>query len=344
MVPAFEGCRYRDQEGEGFRVKTAVITGVAGQDGSYLADLLLSKGYFVIGIDKRRVHSESRKLISHLQGEKNFLVVDGDITDPSFIFRLMVDYAPDEYYNLAAMSHVGQSFTQPVQSMEVTGLAVLYPLEAMRKVSKGTKLYQASTSELFGGLNCPEGGYDEDSPLDPRSPYAVAKEAAYRYIRLYRESYGLFACQGILFNHESPRRGHDFVTRKITDGVARIAAGKADCITLGNLEAFRDWGHAEDYVRAQWLMLQQPEPSDFVIATGESYSVEDFLRAAFDAAGIEDYQAYVKQDPRFMRPSEVPYLRGNPARAEDVLGWTREYDFSELLSDMVEHDLDLYLT
>tara|TARA_Y100000310_G_scaffold338171_1_gene427097 strand:+ start:544 stop:1524 length:981 start_codon:yes stop_codon:yes gene_type:complete len=324
--------------------KVAIITGVAGQDGSYLADLLLAKGYFVIGVDRRRVHREARQLIHHLEDNRSFKLVDGDISDVSFIYRLMADYTPDEYYNLAAMSHVGQSFIQPMQSMEVTGSAVLAPLEAMRKVSKGTKLYQASTSELFGGLDCPEEGYDEESPLDPRSPYAVAKEAAYRYIRLYRESYGLFACQGILFNHESPRRGLDFVTRKITDGVAQIAAGKSDCITLGNLEAYRDWGHAKDYVRAQWLMLQERTPQDFVIATGESYSVRDFLGAAFNAAGIEDYEGYVKQDPRFMRPAEVPYLKGNPSKAHEVLGWECEYDFQSLLDDMVEHDLDLYLT
>ena len=325
-------------------MKTAIITGVAGQDGSYLAELLLEKGYFVIGVDRRRVHHEARQLIHHLEGKPMFKLVDGDITDTSFIYRLMADYTPHEYYNLAAMSHVGQSFTQPMQSMEVTGLAVLAPLEAMRKISKDTKFYQASTSELFGGLNCPEEGYNEESPLDPRSPYAVAKEAAYRYVRLYRESYGLFACQGILFNHESSRRGLDFVTRKITDGVAQIVVGKAESITLGNLDAYRDWGHAEDYVRAQWLMLQQDEPDDFVIATGESYSVEDFLKAAFAAVEIDDYNRYVKQDPRFMRPSEVPYLRGNPAKAESVLGWERNYDFQALLDDMVENDLNLYLT
>jgi len=219
---------------------------------------------------------------------------------------------------------------------------VLYPLEAMRRISKETRFYQASTSELFGGLDCPEGGYNEESPLDPRSPYAVAKEAAFRYIRLYREAYDLFACQGILFNHESPRRGLDFVTRKITDGVARIDTGHAKNIVLGNLEAYRDWGHAEDYVRAQWLMLQQDEPDDFVIATGESYSVKDFLSAAFISAGYDDWARYVEQDPRFMRPSEVPYLRGNPTKAQEVLGWERKYSFDSLVKEMVEADILRY--
>lgn len=322
--------------------KLAIVTGVAGQDGSHLAELLLEKDYFVIGIDRRRVEPEGRKLIAPLMSDKSFKVIDGDITDPAFIYRLMVDYTPTEYYNLAAMSHVGQSFSQPVQSMQVTGIGALYPLEAIRKVSKDTRFYQASTSELFGGLNCPEEGYDEESPLDPRSPYAIAKEAAYRYVRLYRESYGIFACQGILFNHEGPRRGIDFVTRKITDGVAQIAVGKANCITLGNLDAYRDWGHAEDYVEAQWLINNHTEPLDYVVATGESYSIRDFLQKAFAIAEIDDWEKYVKQDPRFMRPSDVPYLKGNPTKIETELDWTRSYNFTGLVEEMVWADIQRY--
>lgn len=710
--------------------KCAVITGVSGQDGSYLAELLLDKGYDVVGVDRRRIEPEGRRLIWPILNHPNFTLVEGDITDPSFIFRLVSEYQPEEYYNLAAMSHVGQSFTQPIQSMEVTGLGCLYPLEAIRQTSRDTRFYQASTSELFGGLNCPKEGYDEESPLDPRSPYAIAKEAAYRYVRLYRESYDLFACQGILFNHEclspltplvvsaytpgdidivrvkdllaydgkedtrqscgrvwdgsewvslnaitvrpvdgsnpdhqgqitnarigvvettrhhklidhegekhradefrvgsrvlsgkypkteladycavsleeaellgllagdghiarvghrarvcnkdpeiisrvqelwhriclqgtrvskqyesgyggisqyiellgvtfwpwprpscsgtretlrddlynsdgykkvpkqilnssveaqeaflngynmadglksnpctykyknfktnssqlaqgllllvsnvtgqdfnvtyetgpngnyysinllsptdnvekekvvqtlldsgmpkrtiaretgisrgfikkiangghacsshhlrrnptevkkleetefdyvydietgsgkfmagvgsmvianSPRRGIDFVTRKITDGVAKIKTGQATHITLGNLDAYRDWGHAEDYVRAQWMMLQHHTPTDYVVATGISYSVCDFLEVSFKKVGMgTDYEKYVLQDERFMRPSDVPYLKGNPSRIQEELCWQKKHTFDSMVEDMVQADI-----
>ena len=320
-------------------MKTAIITGVAGMDGSYLSDLLLEKDYKVIGVDRRRVHHEARKNIHHIENLDNFELVDGDITDSVFIYDLVASYKPDEIYNLGAMSHVGQSWKQPVQSMLVTGLPVEYFLSAIKQCSPDTKLYQASTSELFSGSDCPETGYTEDSPLDPQSPYAVAKEAAYRYIHMYRKAFGIFAAQGVLFNHEGSRRGLDFVTRKITDGVARIDTGLADSISLGNLDASRDWGHAKDYVRAMWMMLQHDEPDDFVVATGESHTIREFLTEAFKCISIDDWSKYVKQDPRFMRPADVPYLKGNPAKIKRVLGWEPTYDFKSLVKEMVHTDI-----
>ena len=262
--------------------------------------------------------------------------------DTGVFYRILQTYKPDEVYNLGAQSHVRVSFDVPEETVATIAMGTIRLLEAIRNIDPTIKFYQASSSEMYG--DNPIVPQDESTALMPASPYACAKVFAHNLVRNYRESYGLFATSGILFNHESPRRGLDFVTRKITDGVAQIAAGKSDCITLGNLEAYRDWGHAEDYVYAQWLMLQERTPQDFVIATGESYSVRDFLGAAFNAAGIEDYEGYVKQDPRFMRPAEVPYLKGNPSKAHEVLGWECEYDFQSLLDDMVEHDLDLYLT
>ena len=323
-------------------MKTAIVSGAAGQDSSYLIEHLLAKDYFVIGIDKRRTHPEARRLINHLIGHNKLKIVDGDITDSTFIFRLIADYKPDLYINTAAMSHVGQSFAEPAQSMDVTGTAVIYVLEAIRQISPHTKFLQCSTSELWGGINCPEEGYDEDSPLDPRSPYAIAKEVAYRYVKMYREAYGLFACQAITNNHESPRRGLDFVTRKITDGIAKIDVGKQEKLVLGNIDAYRDWHHAKDATAGMLMILDHSEPDDFVLASGESYSVKDFLTKAFNIwSPNKNWQDYVEFDPRYMRPSEVPYLKGNPAKAESVLGWKREYTFDMLVEEMVKHDLEL---
>lgn len=325
-------------------MKTAIVTGVSGQDGSYLAEHLIGNGYFVVGIDRRRLNdpkSPSRITLDGLKDSPSLKVVDGDITDPSFMMRIIADYKPEKFFNLAAMSHVGQSFKQPVATFNIDALAVVNQLESIRRFSPETRYYQASTSELFGGLDCPDTGYTEDSPLYPRSPYGVAKLAAYWAVRNYREAYGLFASNGLLFNHESPRRGSDFVTRKITLGVSAIARGEADTISLGNIDARRDWGFAGDYVQAMDLMLDTDEPGDFVVATGVSISVRDFLRSAIRHAGLDDeaWEKYVDYDPRFMRPSEVPNLLGNPSKIKNVLGWEAKHDVDALIRMMVESDL-----
>ena len=327
-------------------MKTAIVTGVSGQDGSYLAEHLTANGYFVVGIDRRRLNdpsSPSRRLLTGLKHSQSFLVIDGNITDPMFVTKIIADYKPEKFFNLAAMSHVGQSFSEPVATFNTDAVAVVNQLEAIRRFSPNTRFYQASTSELYGGLTCPPEGYDEESTLHPRSPYGVAKLAAYWAVRNYREAYGLFASNGILFNHESPRRGSDFVTRKITLGVASIAQGKADKITLGNIDAYRDWGFAGDYVVAMDAMLNHNEPDDFVVATGVSITVRDFLIKALNAAGLngEEWERYVEFDPRFMRPSEVPWLKGNPTKIKEVLGWEPTVDIDGLTEMMVKHDIDL---
>jgi len=323
-------------------MKTAIVTGVGGQDGSYLAENLIAKGYFVIGIDRRRVddpRAPARITLAGLKGNDSLKVIDGDITDPLFITRLVSDYRPEKFFNLAAMSHVGQSFKQPTATFKTNAVTVINQLEAIRKFSPETKYYQASTSELYGNLACPKTGYDENHGFRPRSPYGVAKLAAYWAVVNYREAYGMFATNGILFNHESPRRGADFVTRKITLGVADIVRGKADKITLGNIEACRDWGFAGDYVEAMDLIMDAPNPKDYVVATGRSHSVRDFVIKSFNAAGIDDWENYIEFDPRFMRPSEVPYLLGDPSKINDELGWKPRVTLDGLVSMMVKHDL-----
>ena len=356
-------------------MKTALITGITGQDGSYLAELLIEKGYMVHGI-KRRASSFNTQRIDHIyqdqhSSELNFKLHYGDLTDSTNIIRIIQEVQPDEIYNLGAMSHVKVSFDSPEYVANVDGLGTLRILEAVRilGLEKKTRIYQASTSELYGGL--PEnkndkGFYDESSPFYPRSPYGVAKIYAFWITKNYREAYGMFACNGILFNHESPRRGETFVTRKITMATAAIALGKQDCLFLGNLNALRDWGHAKDYVEAMWRILQQETPEDFIIATGKTTSIRDFVRMAFQEIGVtltfegsqeneiakvqscsnpayqlEIGKVVVRVDPSYYRPTEVDLLLGDPTKAKTQLGWEPKYDLSLLVKEMVHSDLQL---
>ena len=315
--------------------KTALITGITGQDGSYLAELLLEKGYRVVGMT-RRTSTDVHERIQHLVNDIEF--VSGDLLDQTSMTKIVDALRPDEVYNLAAQSFVPTSWTQPVLTGEFTALGVTRILEAVRAVDPSIKFYQASSSEMFGKVQAvPQ---DEDTPFYPRSPYGVAKLYGHWITVNYRESYDMFAVSGILFNHESPRRGKEFVTRKITDGVARIKLGLAKELRLGNLDAKRDWGFAGDYVRAMWLMLQQETPDDFVIATGRTHTVKDFVRIAFESAGLGSFEPYVKIDPAFVRPAEVDLLIGDPAKAKRVLGWTPEVSFEQLVETMVKSDLD----
>ena len=319
-------------------MKTAIITGVTGQDGSYLADLLLSKDYRVVGAMRPAAVSfnDKTKNIAHLLSNDNFEVIELDIADSSSVYRAVHEYQPDEYYNLAAQSHVGSSFKVPVSTTEINLMGTLYALEAIRLHRPSCRFYQASTSEMFGDNTvCPQGLGSHFSPV---SPYACAKLAAHHMVGTYRKSYGLFACSGILFNHESPTRGENFVTRKITKAAARIKLGLQDELRLGNLEAQRDWGHAKDYVRGMWLMLQHETPDDYVLATGKTVSVRDFLELVFERAGL-NADDYVVIDPQFYRPCEVPKLWGDPSKARDVLGWEPEYDFKSLAYEMYDSDL-----
>ncbi len=320
--------------------KTALITGITGQDGGHLAELLHGKGYEVHGII--RGQQNPRRQITE-QEFPYVNLIDADLTDQSSLVRAMGVAAPDEVYNLAAVSHVGYSFKNPQLTADVTGKGVLNMLEAIRLSGgdKTVRFYQASTSEMFGGLdyNRPGKGYDEDALFHPRSPYGVAKLYGHWITRNYRESYGIHASCGILFNHEGPRRGIEFVTRKISNAVARIHLGKQDHIELGDLDPKRDWGYAGDYVEGMWRMLQQDEPGDYVLATGETHSIGEFLDLAFKEVGIDDWKPYVKKNPAFLRPAEVDILLGNPARAEKVLGWKRQVDFPGLVKMMVQYDL-----
>jgi len=311
----------------------ALITGVTGQDGSYLAEFLLSQGYQVIGM-VRRSSTVTFERIKHIQDE--ITLVQGDLHDQSSLVDLMEVYHPDEVYNLAAQSFVPTSWNQPVLTGEVTALGVTRILEAVRLANPKAHFYQASTSEMFGKVR--EVPQCETTPFYPRSPYGVAKVYGHMITVNYRESHGLFAVSGILFNHESPRRGLEFVTRKITYGVARIKHGLAKEIHLGNLEARRDWGFAGDYVRAMWMMLQQNEPSDYVIGTGITHSVREFCEVAFDYVGL-DYRDYVVQDARFFRPAEVDLLVANPSKARQELKWQPSVNFEELIKMMVDADL-----
>ncbi|PWI56765.1 GDP-mannose 4,6-dehydratase [Sulfoacidibacillus thermotolerans] len=316
--------------------KTALITGITGQDGAYLAELLLQKGYRVVGTYRRTSGLDTWRL-RYLGIESRVLLETMDVEDLSNQIRVLQKYTPDEIYNLAAQSFVGVSFEQPLLTAQITGIGVANLLEAVRIAHPKARFYQASTSELFGKVQ--EVPQTEKTPFYPRSPYGVAKLYGHWMTVNYRESYQLFACAGILFNHESPLRGIEFVTRKITDAVARIRAGKLNELVLGNLDAKRDWGYAREYVYAMWLMLQQDEPQDFVIATGKTHSVRDFVELAFAAAGISSWQDYVKTDPQFSRPAEVDLLIGNPQKAKDVLGWESQMALDELAALMVKEDL-----
>ncbi len=369
-------------------MKTALITGVTGQDGSYLAELLLEKGYKVHGI-KRRASSFNTQRIDHLyqdqhQGNINFTLHYGDLTDSTNIIRIVQEVQPDEIYNLGAMSHVKVSFDSPEYVANVDGIGTLRILEAVRilGLENKTRIYQASTSELYGGMpenKNAQGFYDESSPFHPRSPYGAAKIYGFWITKNYREAYGMFACNGILFNHESPRRGETFVTRKITMATAAIALGKQDCLYLGNLDSLRDWGHAKDYVKAMWLILQQEKPEDFIIATGKTTKVRDFVQMSFDHVGFTirwegkgvdevgivesiDEQKYesatghslnqlnhnlvgetlVKIDPSYFRPTEVDLLLGDPTKSKTQLNWEPEYDLAGLVEDMMISDIKLF--
>jgi len=334
--------------------KTAFLTGITGQDGSYLAELLLEKGYEVHAI-LRRSSVFTTPRIDHILNHENLHTYHGDLADSSNLHRLISEINPQEIYNLGAQSHVGVSFEVPEYTAEVTGIGTVRLLDAIRDSKVNTRFYQASTSELFGGIPGTE-PQSETTPFYPKSPYGAAKLYAFWVTVNYRESYGMFACNGILFNHESPRRGETFVTKKITQAVARIHQGRQDILRLGNIDAKRDWGHAKDYARAMWLMLQQKEARDYVIATGETHSVRDFVNAAFAEVGVTlqwrgtgvDEKAVdtasgrvlVEIDKRYFRPAEVELLLGDPSKAERELGWTREVSFKELVAGMVRYDLE----
>ena len=348
--------------------KIALITGITGQDGSYLAEFLLDKGYLVHGI-KRRASSLNTQRIDHLYQDphidnKNFFLHYGDLSDSSNLTRIIKEVEPDEIYNLAAQSHVAVSFESPEYTADIDALGTLRILESIRLLgmTKSVKFYQASTSELYGKVQ--EIPQKENTPFYPRSPYAVAKMYAYWIVVNYRESYGMYACNGVLFNHESPRRGETFVTRKITRGLSNIAHGLEPCLYMGNIDALRDWGHAKDYVRMQWMMLQQEEPDDFVIATGKQYSVRDFIILSAkelgisisfegkgeneigivsnidgnDAPNIKIGDTIVRIDPKYYRPSEVDTLLGDPTKAKEKLGWEPKISIKELCKEMVLED------
>jgi GDPmannose 4,6-dehydratase len=313
-------------------LKKVLITGITGQDGSYLADLLLEKGYEVYGM-VRRSSVEKLDRIEHIRDKINF--VQADLLDQLSIITIIKQVNPDEVYNLAAMSFVPTSWSQPVLTGEFTGIGVTRMLEAVRLVNKDIRFYQASSSEMFGKVK--EIPQTEKTPFHPRSPYGVAKVYGHYITVNYRESYDIFAASGILFNHESPRRGLEFVTKKVTNAVAKIKLGLLDYLYLGNMDSKRDWGFAKDYVEAMWLMLQQDKPDDFVIATGESHSVKEWVQASFDCLGL-DWEKYVKIDQRFIRPAEVDLLIGDSSKAQKVLGWKPKVNFEQLVKIMVEHD------
>jgi GDPmannose 4,6-dehydratase len=319
-------------------VPRALITGITGQDGLYLGELLTSKGYEVFGLVRGQSNPKIATVERIIPGVE---LLEADLTDLSSLISALETSQPDEVYNLGAISFVGLSWKQAELTGETTGMGVLRILEAMR-ITAGSEVarmrfYQASSSEMFGKVR--ETPQRESTPFHPRSPYGVAKCFGHFLTVNYRESYGMFACSGMLFNHESPRRGIEFVTRKITKGVARIALGLQDSITLGNLESRRDWGFAGDYVEAMWRMLQQETPEDYVVATGETHSIREFLDVAFNRAGIDNWEKYVVQDPRFFRPAEVDLLVGDPAKAKQKLGWTPKVSFVELAEMMVDADL-----
>lgn len=319
--------------------KSALITGITGQDGSYLTELLIEKGYEVHGII-RRASTFNTDRIDHLYQDPHETDVRmrlhyGDLTDGSQIARLIREVAPDEIYNLGAQSHVAVSFQQPEYTGNVDGLGVVRILEAIRDSGVETRFYQAGTSEMFGDSLPPQ---SLESPFSPRSPYAAAKVYGYHIVKNYRDAYGMFAVTGVLFNHESPRRGETFVTRKVTRAVARIATGQQEAVFLGNLDAARDWGHAQDYVEAMWLMLQQDQPRDFVVGMGESHTVREFCQAAFGHVGL-DWESFVKIDPAYYRPTEVEHLHADAREIRRELGWEPKHTFKGLVESMVESDL-----
>ncbi len=316
--------------------KTALVTGITGQDGSYLLDLLLQKNYKVIGI-KRRTSTISTARIDHNYDDKNFKMYYGSMHESSWMYRLLNKYKPDEVYNLAAQSHVRVSFDCPVETTDIVATGVLRLLEAVRHCCPNARFYQASSSEMFG--DNPENPQSEKTALMPASPYACAKVYAHNLVRNYREGYGLFTCSGILFNHESPRRGETFVTRKITLAAARIKLGMQSKLYLGNLDAKRDWGHARDYVQAMWLMLQQEKPNDYVISTGKTYSVKEFLHTVFKIANL-DVDKHVEIDSRLFRPHEVPLLLGDSTKAKKELSWSPMYDMQMLAKEMYLTDFN----
>lgn len=326
-------------------MKIALITGVTGQDGSYLADLLLAKEYKVVGL-YRRSSTNNFDRISHINNN-NFILEEFDLTDPSGCNNIIKKYQPNEIYNLAAQSHVGTSFKQPSTTFHIDSIGVINLLEGIRHFSASTKLYQASTSEMFGSnysLNNHEKYQDENTPFNPQSPYGVSKLASHHMINIYRKAYNLFCCSGILFNHESPRRGENFVTRKITKFIGQLVNNKIpkdSKLGLGNLDAQRDWGHAKDYVEAMHLMMQNESARDYVISSGDTYSVKYFCELAFNTVGL-DYTKYVYIDPEFYRPAEVDYLRGNSSLANKDLNWTPKISFIELVNDMVYSDIQKY--
>jgi len=322
--------------------KRALVTGISGQDGAYLAKFLLSKDYEVYGFATRRVN-QSFDNLDWLGITDQISIIYGDITDPSSITNAIIESKPDEIYNLAAMSFVGYSWKEPIHTANVDGLGPLYLLEAVRINSPHSKVYQASTSEMYGNNWEDDLTQNELTNFRPRSPYGSAKVFAHNTMVNYRESFGIHTSCGILFNHESPIRGVEFVTRKITDGIAQIKNGLTDYITLGNLDTRRDWGFAGDYVEAMWMMLQT-DPDDYVIATGETHSLEEFLNISFARIGINDWSNYVKSDKRFMRPAEVPHLLGDPTKANAKLGWKKTTSFENLVTMMIDADLERYKT
>lgn len=320
--------------------KTAIISGVCGQDGSYLAEFLLSKGYTVVGL-KRRTSLINTGRVDHLfPANPNFILEYHDLSDASSTWRLISKYMPDEFYNLAAQSHVKVSFDVPEDTIHGITIGTLHILEAIRSLVPHCRFYQASSSEMYGDAPCPKTGYTETSRMTPASPYACAKLFAHNLVRNYRHSYDVHGSCGILFNHESERRGETFVTRKITTAAARIKLGLQEKIALGNLDAYRDWGYAGDYVEAMWMMLQQDDPDDYVIATGKTTTVRDFLKATFDYSGLGDYDQYLEIDPRFMRPHEVPYLLGDSSKAAEKLGWYPKVDVTKLAQKMYDSDFE----
>jgi len=341
----------------------AIIFGVTGQDGSYLAELLLDKGYYVIGVSRRTSTSNTSR-IDHLFGKDGFVLESGDVLDFSSVYNILWKHHADEVYNLAAQSHVGISFEQPIVTWDITAKGCLNILEGIVKLSKKPRFYQASSSEMFGdAFSIDSNGnkfQNESTNFNPQSPYAIAKLAAHKITELYRKTHDLHASCGILFNHESERRGENFVTRKISSYMAlfkkfldqayhleiedetlfqNYIKNAAPKLSLGNLSACRDWGHAKDYVRAMWLMLQQDEPDTYVVATGETHSVKDFVEDSFAYVGITDYDAFIKMDKSQLRPSEVPYLKGDYSKAKEKLGWTPEISFEDLVSTMVQYDI-----
>jgi GDPmannose 4,6-dehydratase len=315
--------------------KKALITGITGQDGSYLAEFLLDKGYEVFGM-VRRSSTENFERIEHIRDR--LTLIQGDLLDQMSLISIFQESEPDEVYNLAAQSFVPTSWTKPVLTAEFTALGVTRMLEALRLVKPDARFYQASSSEMFGKVR--ETPQTEKTPFHPRSPYGVAKVYGHFITVNYRESYDLFACSGILFNHESPRRGYEFVTRKVTDAVARIKLGLQDELRMGNLDAKRDWGYAMDYVEMQWMMLQQDEPEDYVIASGETHSVQELVETAFAYQGL-DWEKYVVIDPKFVRPAEVDMLIGDPTKAREKLGWKPRVSFQEMIHMMVDSDLKI---